>query len=212
MNELRPTELLDDTRERPRQGAIYQNVYYIDGVDVHEKDVIVHRILFPHVCILSQDCDLQTDSRNRGGHAGEDLDGALLSVLVAPMYTAAHVISGTHLDRLKVPFDPSRGGEAFKCRSFGSPGKHWKNFVMKNRDSRYHYMEFDSEWGLVPKVIDFKHYFSLSVDALSSVYASNCVCRLGDLDRVHLSQRFASFLSRVGLPDDPESPELESPN
>lgn len=205
MTDVRLTQLVADTADRARQGAIYRDIFFIDGVDIDERDVTVHRVLFPHVCVLSQDCDLETDNLNRSAAVEGPLDGALLSVLVAPMYTAAHVVLGAHLDRLTVPINPSRGGTAFTCRPFvkksGKPGDHWTNFVMRNRDVRYHYMEFAQDWNLVPKVIDFKHYFSVSVDGLTTKYSRQYLGRLDDLERVHLSQRFASFLSRVGLPD-----------
>ena len=53
---------------------------------------------------------------------------------------------------------------------------------------------------VVPSVIDFKHYFSVNVKYLQKVKRKQFVCMVGDLYREDISQRFASFLSRIGLP------------
>jgi protein gp37 len=53
---------------------------------------------------------------------------------------------------------------------------------------------------LVPSVADFKHYFSVHVPYLERARRTNFVCRLSDLFREDVSQRFAAYLGRIGLP------------
>jgi hypothetical protein len=76
---------------------------------------------------------------------------------------------------------------------------------MQNDNPRYHYLEFEIAVGLVPCIIDFKHYFSASIVYLEELKKTKFVCKVGDLYREDISQRFASFLSRVGLPAEQEA-------
>jgi hypothetical protein len=64
-------------------------------------------------------------------------------------------------------------------------------------------MEFARDSGLPALVMDFKHYFTISVELLATDWADRRVAQLEDLERADLSQRFASFLARIGLPNNP---------
>jgi hypothetical protein len=55
--------------------------------------------------------------------------------------------------------------------------------------------------GNVPSVIDFKHYFSVPVEYLERIKPTNFVCAVCELYREDICQRFAAYLSRIGLPD-----------
>ncbi len=72
--------------------------------------------------------------------------------------------------------------------------------LMQNQKPRYHFIEFPSDTGLVPAIIDFKHYFSAPVLYLQCVKKDRFACKIGELFREDISQRFAWFLSRIGLP------------
>ncbi len=72
--------------------------------------------------------------------------------------------------------------------------------LKQNERPRYHYIEFPPSVPLVASVADFKHYFSVHVDYLQKVRAAQFVCRLSDLFREDVSQRFAAYLARIGLP------------
>jgi hypothetical protein len=74
------------------------------------------------------------------------------------------------------------------------------NFLRHNERPRYHYLEFPPSIPLVPSVIDFKHYFSVNIKYLKKIKRTNFVCQLSELHREDVSQRFASFLARIGLP------------
>ena len=77
-----------------------------------------------------------------------------------------------------------------------------KGFLETNRNPRYHYLEFPPEANMPPSVIDFKHYFSVTAEYLEMLKKENFICRIGSLYREAIFQRFAYFLSRIGLPDD----------
>ena len=148
----------------------------------------VSKIVFPLVIVLTQDCDLEQDYRVRAAPEGNK-DKWLISVLMAPLYNIEHVYKGEHLSELKIPMQvvPKTGNTG--------------NFLRNNERPRYHYLEFAEGVPIVPSVIDFKHYFSANSEYLRRWKRKNFVCRVSELFREDVSQRFAAYLSRVGLPE-----------
>lgn len=187
---------------RISQGDIYQNVEYIENVveetvkeDNKEVRIVeINKIIFPYIIILTQDCDLAQDckfrlNKKKGG------DKLLLSVLVAPIYIADHVFEGEHLSEIRKGLQM----QTIKVRKGGKFTTSGTNLV-HNETPRYHYLEFPNEMPIVPSVIDFKHYFSLNIEYLYRIRKQNYVCKISELYREDISQRFAGFLSRIGLP------------
>ena len=116
-------------------------------------------------------------------------DKWLISVLMAPLYNVEHVYQGEHLSELNIRMEPVP-----KMRSSGK-------FLRNNERPRYHYLEFDDHVPIVPSVIDFKHYFSSTVNYLMELKPKAYVCSVAPLFREDIAQRFAAYLARVGLPD-----------
>ena len=172
-------------RTRISQADVFREVECIEYA-VEKRGVIeVSKIIFPLVIVLTQDCDLQQDSNNRGKATNNT---KLLSVLVAPLYNAEHVFQGEHLADIGVKMEPITKGK--------TPGK----TLMQNERPRYHYIDFPENIPLVASVADFKHYFYVHVSYLEKIRRTNFVCRLSDLFREDVSQRFAAYLGRIGLP------------
>ncbi|HUW18893.1 MAG TPA: hypothetical protein VMW16_06285 [Sedimentisphaerales bacterium] len=175
---------------RVSQGDIYKDVEWIEHTTEHDGALEISKIKFPLVIVLTQDCDLAQDSKFRWEEPQKDNhDKFVLSVLVAPIYNAEHVFQGTHLSELNLTM-----GQINKGKTQG-------NYLITNQNPRYHYLEFPEELSLVPSVIDFKHYFSVDVESLRKLKEQNFVCAVSELFREDISQRFASFLSRIGLPE-----------
>ncbi len=179
-------------QKKPRiyQGDIFSEVEYIEYVSEKEGIIEISKIIFPLVIVLTQDCDLEQDykfrwSRSKRNHTHDKL---LLSVLVAPLYNVEHVYLGEHLSDLKFKMETINKNK--------TPGKYLRN----NERPRYHYIEFPSEIPIVPSVIDFKHYFSVNINYLKKIKKTNFVCRVSELYRENISQRFSNYLSRIGLP------------
>lgn len=172
------------------QGDIVRDVEYIEyAVETHGI-VEVSRITFPLVVVLTQDCDLEQDHKFRGRGTGTTTqDKWLLSVLVAPLYNAEHVYLGEHLSDLDMTMEPINRQK--------TPGK----MMRSNERQRYHYLEFPSKIPIVPSVVDFKHYFAINVQTLHALRPTHFVCRLAPLFREAISQRFANYLARIGLPE-----------
>jgi len=178
-----------DTRwDRVSQGDVYKDVEYIESVNEDAGIVTISKIQFPYVLVLTQDCELSQDHMFRTTSKNTQ-DKKLISVLVAPLYNAEHVFMGEHLQELgmtmqKIDRKSSRADS-----------------IRQNSTPRYHFLEFPAQVPIVPSIMDFKHYFSVPVECLLAIQPINFICRVSELYREDISQRFASFLSRIGLPD-----------
>ena len=173
---------------RIRQGDVIADVEHLESAQI-EKDIVeISKITFPYVVVLTQDCDLLQDYHTRRPKSGTTQDKQLVSVLVAPLYNAEHVYSGTHLSELGLTMQTINRAK--------TPGQR----LQSNQDPRYHYLKFPEGIPIVPSVIDFKHYFSVSADYLKALRTNNLICLIAPLYREDVSQRFASFLARIGLP------------
>lgn len=189
----------DNDTPRLSQGDVYKNVEYIECVKEQNGEIEISKIIFPYVVILTQDCDLAQDFDNRFNRGESDElvygNNLIISVLVAPLYNAEHVYAGEHLSELKRAMR--------KIDQYNKKKQETTDYkrLLQNETPRYHYIDFKNEIGIVPSVIDFKHYFSLNAEYLYSIKKENFVCKISELYREDISQRFASFLSRIGLPD-----------
>lgn len=173
------------------QGDIIRDVEFIEYVTEKSGVIEVSKIVFPLVMVLTQDCDLEQDFRFRWsrGKRPSTQDKWLLTVLVAPIYNAEHVYAGRHLEELNLSMQ-----QINKKRTEG-------NFLRNNERPRYHYLEFPKDIQIVPSVIDFKHYFSVNTIYLKKHKQTHFVCRVSELYREDVAQRFTNFLARIGLPD-----------
>lgn len=176
-------------QSRVCQGDVFRNIACVEDCTINGDSVRVSRITYPLVLVLTQDCDLEQDYRVRWSRKKPaNQDKALVSVLVAPMYNVDHVYQGEQLSDL--------GLEMERINKNKSPG----NNLRSNQNPRFHYLEFPPAIPIVPSVIDFKHYFSVHVNYLKKLKRNQFVCQLADLFREDVCQRFASYLSRIGLP------------
>lgn len=176
---------------RISQGDVFRDIECIEYVAEKRGVLEVSKLLFPLVVVLTQDCDLEQDSRlrNAEGELPSYQDKRLFSVLVVPLYNAEHVFQGEHLADLGL-----RMASINRKKTEG-------RMLVQNERPRYHYLNFPSEIPIVSSIADFKHYFSVSVAYLEKLRPKNFVCRLSALYREDLSQRFAAYLARIGLPE-----------
>lgn len=127
---------------------------------------------------------------NRGNQ-----DKFLISVIVAPIYNFEEFRIGTHLDQLGFMMESKGRRDRTLCKN-----------IIKNENKRYHYLNFAQDVEIVESVIDFKHYFTVTVNYLNSIREEKYICSIESLYRELILQRFSNFLSRIGLPE----PEEES--
>lgn len=177
------------------QGDIFRDIELTESITEHQGRIEVSKIVFPLVIVLTQDCDLAQDYRIRSlRQKTPDQDKLLFSVLVAPLYNVDHVYTGEHLSLLDLTM-----GTILKNKT---PGKN----LRRNETPRYHYLKFPDDVPIADSVIDFKHYFSVSVEYLRNLKSTHFVRNVATLYREDISHRFASFLSRIGLPEPPRKP------
>ena len=180
----------NEINERILQGDILSDVEYIEAVSEKEGLIRVSKIVFPLAIVLTQDCDLTWDFDSR--HAEKpNQDKYLFSAIVAPLYNYEHFIIGEHLSEL---------GQKMATISKNKEKTDNKN-LRSNETPRYHYLEFDESIPIVNSVIDFKHYFSVNIQHLESHKKNHFICTVSELFRERVSQRFANYLSRIGLPE-----------
>lgn len=174
---------------RVLQGDLFRDIEYIEYAEERSGSVEISKIVYPLVLVLTQDCDLEQDHTFRTDGTKSNQDKYLLSVLVAPLYNAEHVYLGEHLSELglKMAAMKKKGTEV--------------GYLQNNQRPRYHYLEFPAGLPIADSVIDFKHYFSVSVRLLEACRSTQYVCSIDPLYRENVAQRFASFLARIGLPD-----------
>jgi len=176
---------------RTSQGDIYRDVECVEYAVEKGGVVEVSKLIFPLVVVLTQDCDLEQDARYRTKNVPlpSTDDKRLFAVLVAPLYNAEQVFLGQHLSDLGMTMSPIQAN--------ATQGKTLK----QNERPRYHYLDFPADVPIVPSIVDFKHYFSVSRAHLDKARPKIFVCRLSELFREDLSQRFAGYLARIGLPE-----------
>jgi hypothetical protein len=190
----------DDFRERIYQGDLYENLILLDWVKKDRKSGIGYKIR-PYVFILSQECDLKFDFESHNTPKTKHSQ-FLNSILCCPAYRAELVIDGTHLIEYE--------GNDYIMVKFVESGKKVKKeptswrMVKQNKDPRYHHLdEFEINSRIIPELIlDFKHYYSIPRD-MFYYYRSRCdfVARLKTPFKEFISQRFAYYFSRIGLPE-----------
>ncbi|MBW1728925.1 MAG: hypothetical protein JRJ62_15455 [Deltaproteobacteria bacterium] len=182
------TKIDINVASRIRQGDIYRDVKFIESAEIRNGVVSVTQILFPLVIVLTQDCDLESNMLPPKPKSNGKDNAALISVLVAPIYNFEHFRNGEHLKKLNLDMEYINSKQ--------------RSLIQSNENKRYHFLEFTDNINIIPMgVIDFKHYFSVTTDYLKSIMGTNFVCHIVELYREDVSQRFAAFLSRIGLPN-----------
>lgn len=173
-------------------GAIRQ-CELLSEVQVHivkvldEGDVEVEALTLTSALVISQDCDLDWDWKNRSGDTPNSLK-ELPSVLLLELRAAQNAYNG-----------PLRG--------------EWRQ-LKQNKNDRYHFFEKVPanadlhDEGLQELVADFKRYHTVPTRILYEAIQKGRTRRrtvLAPPYLQHLSQRFGAFLGRVALPLDHQS-------
>lgn len=181
-----------DKRDRIYQGDIFRNINFIEYAVEKDGFYEISNIRFPLVIVLTQDCDLAQDFNNRNKEGASNQDKHLFSVLVAPLYNVEHIYTGEHLSNL-----------GFQMQTISKKSSKTDNrFLKNNQNPRFHFLSFEDNLNIVDSVIDFKHYFTVNIKQLMIQKEKDYIGKLGELYREDITQRFSSFLSRIGLPDE----------
>ena len=192
---IAPIGIDPTTYARICQGDVFRNVMYVQDILQQGELLSIKRIRFPLIVVLTQDCDLKQDQELRMANLEyPNHDKQLLSALVAPAYNAEDFERGEHLSKLDMKMQLIPKGKK------GKPSTA-KQQILNNENPRYHFLRFPSEVQVIDSVIDFKHYFSVNVEYLQRIRKANFECKSAELFREQVSQRFANYLARIGLPE-----------
>jgi hypothetical protein len=182
----------------PHQGSLYRDVEVPISFGVHGEveagDAEERRPVWvaEYAIVLSQECDLQQDQKERPSGTGASVTSQpkyqvlLPTVLMSPAYNAAKFRAGNHLEALGITLSPQDIDK-----------------IKKNYDCpRYHFIAGSKDLKIPDLIVDFKHYFTIETHLVRRNYSGDGhrIGRLATLYREDLSQRFASYLARIGLP------------
>lgn len=176
------------SEKRICQGDIFHDV---KELTVQTASGLARReVIFPYVVILTQDCDLSEDFMCREG-LREGKEGAqdkyMQSILVCPLFLAEDLRAGKHLSVIDFTMQYQNSG-------------FWGT-IKNNKNERYHHIDVDKRNHIDELVADFKFYYTIPRNSLYQNAEENYKISISALYRESLSQRFAYYLSRIGLPD-----------
>lgn len=174
---------------RVSQGDIFTDVettYDVKPVAPESEEMELINITYTHAIILTQECDLEQDFKNRGepqkGH-----DKFIPCILLAPAYLAETLKEGKHLTAVEL-----------SMQKLG--GNMWAS-IKKNQVLRYHFLPIHLDFNIPELIVDFKHYFTIPRNLFcETIMKDRYAASLAPLFREHLSDRFTHYLSRIGLP------------
>ncbi len=149
---------------------------------------LVKKFNFPYIAIMSQDCDLCQYHKNKDNVS---LNHQFLpNVLILPIFEADILKLGEHLINIFGIKQDQLNKDRFK-------------FIKSNSDPRYHFINSALSELPTDLVIDFKIHFSVSFNSLYNNHKEKYKTSLNIPVREQLSQRFANYINRIGLPDYP---------
>lgn len=175
--------------EQIHQGDVIKNLDFIQKIEpVDYYKFKITFIEFPLVIVLTQECDLELDYKARRGLIKEyPQDKMLMSVIVSPLYNAEQVFIGKHLEEVD-------------NRQMQTIFRDLKDRIKAYEVPRYYFLNFHPKENMNDLIIDFKHYFSINVEALEKIKTNNFEFSIPELYREDISLKFANYLARIGLP------------
>ncbi len=166
------------------QGDILKDITFLtsSGENFEEPTVLKYAV------VMSQDCDLDRDFIERS-EEGKDSDKHLSTILVCPAFPSELFCKGEHI------------GD-WKMKTFN---KSDLETLQKNEKlNRYHFLVEEEGVSIPNLVIDFKRFYTVPRELLYQDFSSFYLTTVNELFRERLSQRFANYLSRFGLPESEE--------
>lgn len=192
LERTRPTIVIEHKAdERLRQGEFYSDIDIIESFSDGKKSIFIDEINYPLCILLNQDCDLNSDFRSRTTKEEDpksNNDKDILWLVFAPVYVFAQFLQGDHLTEL--------GMKMSKLEDNTLISK-----ILQNEIPRFHFLKFEAKEKLPEMIIDFKHFFTKSNTSFLKDTKKKLEFSALPLFREAISQRFAYYLSRIGLPE-----------
>lgn len=190
--------------EAIRQGEILTGVraYQVVAQEMRDEpqtgddSQFIESIRHPYAVVLTQDCDLAQDFRDRRALSSAEefkkSHRAIPTIFLLEVSTA-----------MELKHDPRRYLNSKEMQQ-----------VVRNNHLRYHFIEKTPQEsdlageGLPELGLDFKRYFTIPTDVLYAQIEKGMCQRRTVLEtpyEQHLTQRFSAYFARVALPQDYES-------
>jgi hypothetical protein len=182
------------------QGDILRDFKFQEVINIKGT---VKEYFYPYVVIMSQDCDLEQFQKIKSAENLPENDGStkctcyLPNIIFAPAFVSEQLKEGKHLKDVHNITQDKLGGDK------------WKN-LLSNHVDRYHHLNADLEIQVQDLIIDFKLYHTLAIEHFLEQYKERYLTSISELFRERLSQRFANFISRIGLPEIITTPAISS--
>ena len=169
--------------ERLTQGDILRDFSFLSIDDSSEYT-------FQYIVIISQDCDISYSREQKEDKNTQKIlyNQYLPNILFTPAFILSDFKEGIHLKKL---YNVEQ--KTFNITDLGK-------IKDNSKEIRYHYLPYYEDFQVQDLIIDFKIYFTLSLDKILKVYQDKYVATISELFRESLSQRFANYISRIGLP------------
>ena len=132
---------------RINQCDIFHDIDIVECITEGADGVSVSYIRFPLMICLNQDCDLNSDERDKLKE-NSNKDCRLLHLIVAPLFNFDVFKDGQHW------------GDIFQTGQKYNPNRTDGKKIMNNEDPRFHFLHFEDGFELPDMVIDFKHFYT----------------------------------------------------
>ncbi len=175
----------NDILPRISQCDIFKNIDILEKILIIDSKIELTKITFPYVICMNQECDLKNDYDS--SNPGIIFDNQLLHLIIAPVFNFDQFLTGTHWGKIMNHKETLKKSDT-KTK-----------LICQNEIPRYHYLNFKDS-SLPELIIDFKHFFTIEKSILYN-NIENRLCSMDDLYKEKISQRFSSYISRIGLPD-----------
>lgn len=184
---------IDSVYERHSKGRICQGDILRDFVfRIDQPDQTLREIGFEYIVVLSQDCDLEhclkTQQTDKDGVDVSLNNQFLPNILFLPAFNANSAQNGVHLK------------DVYGLQQDRHPSERWK-IIKSNKNERFHFLPAEINYQVPDLFIDFKLYFTVGFEYFKNAYKTNYLVTVNELFRENLSQRFAHYLNRIGLPE-----------
>jgi len=156
-NKINSRYVKDITITRICQGDILRDVYVIDSYTKYPSGELKYdELVISYVIVMTHDCDLESDFKNRSEISSETHDKYLRNILVCPAYNAAEFREGKHL-----------------LEDMGMKMAEWNSKMFKQireqNNTRFYFLEQDQTLQVPELVVDFKHYYTIPRDTLFGI-------------------------------------------
>lgn len=185
---------LVESKSVVQQGDIFKNVTFVYDVKKEKEELRIVELTFPYVLVITQSCDMLHASELIKNNIQSEAK-MMFSVIVVPIFEKETITKGEHYKELKekkiVNFNINP--------TFIDKNDH--KVIEKGMHYRFHSLNIDQKFEIPESIIDFKSFFTINVSAINQM-TNKRVCRIDSFGCQQIVNKFAAFLSRVGLSDE----------